>query len=74
MARYDVRFQLQAGSKNIDSVGYHHSELPCRKQDALEKLAQLWAQNREYFRDTGWNSQFKEAIEKAERAVKNANG
>lgn len=70
--RYDVRFQLQAGSKNINSVSYHSDTAPCTKKEALACLSGLWDKEKDYFRDDEWRREYKAAIEKAERAVKNA--
>jgi len=72
MARYDVRFQLQVGTKDVNHDNYHSNERPCSKRDALNHLASLWAKEKDYFRDSSWNQSFKQAIEKAERAVNNA--
>lgn len=72
MARYDVRFQLQVGSKNVNSIPYHSENEPCTKKEALQKLATLWAKEMEYFGDSEWNRNFKGAIEKAEAAVNRA--
>lgn len=70
MPRYVVRFQLQSGSKELDSKVYFDDYEPCSENAALKKLAELWSNNREYFGGYEWNAVFKEAIERAERAVK----
>lgn len=72
MARYDIRFQLQVGSQNVNSVTYHSESEPCTKKEGLQRLATLWAKEKEYFGDSEWNRNFKEAIEKAESAVNRA--
>lgn len=74
MARWDVRFQLQAGYKELDSKVYHSEIGPCTQEEALSYLSKLWASNKDYYRGSSWNDSFKAAIEKAERAVKNARG
>lgn len=70
MSRYVVRFQLQSGSEELDSKVYKDPYEPCSQNAALKKLAELWSNNREYYGGFEWNAVFKEAIEKAERAVK----
>lgn len=72
MARYDVRFQLQVGSKEINSTNYHSDREPCSKREAHQCLANLWSREKNYFGDDGWNRSFEEAIDKANRAVDSA--
>lgn len=72
MARWDVRFQLQTGRGEVDSKNYSSNAGPCTEKEALQRLAALWASNRTYYRSSTWNNEFRAAIEKAERAVKNA--
>lgn len=72
MYRYSVRFQLQSGSKHEDSVTYYSDIGPCSKREAKERLAQLWAKTMSLYGDHEWNSNLKQAIEKAKRAVDGA--
>ena len=71
MARWDVRFQVQVGRNNLESVTYHSDRGPCTEREALECLGRLWAKSKDYYSNSSWNSKLKDAIEKAERAVKN---
>lgn len=70
MSRYVVRFQLQSGSQEVDSIRYYSNSSPCSQQEALNKLAKLWSGNKDYYRSSRWNRPFKKAIEKAEDAVR----
>lgn len=70
MARWLVRFQIQTGSKQLDGETYHSDKGPCTAREAEQKLAVLWAKNKDYYQSPQWNPKLKEAIDKAVRAVK----